>query len=356
MNRTLNSLLNFMWKYKVLHIVYWVWSFLNLVHVQDEHTARGEPVFFEATIIILFQMLCVYFMVYFLMPKFLNQKKYFKFLLFVSFSFLLTASLLLLVSDIETLVLKGRHLHSYNLPIMFLSRATDLVIVQLIFFAVYTIKDRYYAERRHDQLEKEKLKAEVDFLKAQMNPHFVFNAINSIYVLIEENKKLASQSLLKFSSLLRYQLYDCSSERMPLGRELQFLKDYVDLEKMRSEEGLQVRFDVHLGNESLQIAPFILTPFVENAFKHKSSDADDSYVKIKAEISNKELHFSVINTYEEEREAPLGEMKGGIGLHNVTRRLELLYPGRHTLEVKKTEAVFSIHLKLDLNENEMYPG
>ncbi|MEO6304232.1 MAG: histidine kinase [Bacteroidia bacterium] len=222
----------------------------------------------------------------------------------------------------------------------------------MIFFALYIIHDRYYSEKRANASEREKLINELNFLKAQLNPHFLFNAINSIYVLIDEDKKLASKTLLKFSALLRYQLYDCTQDWMPVEREFEFIKDYVDLEKMRNNDNLDVSFKFSDQTLNLQIAPFILLPFVENAFKHRSYNIQDNSVVITANFKDNFLVFSVTNSYDEFKIKK--DEGGGIGLLNVYRRLQLAYPDKHKIDVSKKEGKYKINLELQLYENALY--
>ncbi len=349
----IGGIISFIRRYKLLHIVFWVWSYVSLLHFYNERYTDKSLLYYDVVIILLFRMWCVYFIVDLLIPKFLNKKKYFRFVcLFIS-AIVLFSGFNIFFQDLLTVIKNGRHISPGTLLIMFLSRITDNVIITSVFFAIYTVKDRYDTEKRTNKLEKEKLLNELNFLKAQLNPHFLFNAINSIYVLIEEDKKLASQTLLKFSGLLRYQLYDCSNDWMPIDREIEFLKDYVDLEKMRNNDNLNVSFQIECGKNNLEIAPFILTPFVENAFKHKSNYKDQNYVIIKGDVTDKMLTFSVTNTYGEFT-VKSDQVSGGIGLQNVYRRLELLYPGKHRIEVVKNEETYCINLELELHENAMY--
>ncbi len=352
MNTALPKIVYFVKKYKLLHVLFWAWSYIDLVHMLQSAFGPSHPVYADATIIKLCQMLCVYFVLYFLIPRFLHQKKYLQFIGLVLLSLVISVLLILTLEDIDNYFRWGGHIK--NLPLLALTNFIDNTLYTGFFFAVYTISDRYYSERRNNQLEKERLENELNFLKAQINPHFLFNALNSIYVLIEEDKKLASNTLLKFSGLLRYQLYYCNNKLMPLQKELQFLRDYADLEMMRNSDQLTLKFQLPEINDTIAIAPFILTAFVENAFKHKSANQQGHFVNITAQIKENKLAFMVSNTFEEQGNDvyPLSE-SGGIGLQNVYRRLELLYPNKHQLHIKKEHGVYTINLELELYENEM---
>jgi len=194
---------------------------------------------------------------------------------------------------------------------------------------------------------------ELDFLKAQVNPHFLLNAINSIYSLIDEDQELASETLLKFAGLLRYQLYDCASEYTPLKREAEFLNDYIGLEMLCKKKNLTVIFDGNINDNYALIAPSILIPFVENAFKHRSHFDRGNYINITAGIDGNMLKFSVTNTYNEHSIVNAVKEHCGIGLKNVYRRLELLYDNRYRLQVKKAHGIYSVNLELELIGNKM---
>ncbi len=302
---------------------------------------------------VLWDMGCIYFIIYGIVPRYFDNRKYGK-LIFSTLATIIVCSFFLsLGEDGIDRLFYNKGLRSY--PVSMISCGMDMVMFSMIFFVFITIPRMYTTDQRNKLLEKERLETELNFLKSQINPHFLFNALNSIYVLIEEDKKLAAETLLKFSDMLRYQLYDCSEQKMSIGKELAFLSDYAALEKMRNSEYLQVTFDIPEDIASLQIPPFLLLPFIENAFKHISHHTDTrNYINICFARTQKELTFSVINSYDAQPMFP--QQQGGIGLQNVKRRLELLYPGRHTLDVNTHDAVYSIKLILEINDHEMYTG
>jgi sensor histidine kinase YesM len=203
-------------------------------------------------------------------------------------------------------------------------------------------------DRKNKIIEKERLQTELEFLRAQINPHFLFNALNSIYVLMDENRKLASDTLVKFSSLLRYQLYECSSDGTTIEKEIDFINNYISLEKIRNGENLEVvsEFSDSLGYA--RIAPFILIPFIENAFKHMSHFTDQlNRIEIIGWFADSIFHFKVLNTCDEKAQSHLAHK--GIGLKNVKRRLELLYPRKHSLQIAQDRGYYSVFLSLQLD-------
>lgn len=214
-----------------------------------------------------------------------------------------------------------------------------LLIVGLLFF-LYFKQDRLRKRKEH-------LQSELDFLKAQLNPHFLFNSINNIYVLLDENKDKASEILLKFSDLMRYQLYECNVPTILLRKELNFLVNYIEFEKLRYMNKIRVNHNLSdFSSGDLSIAPLLLQPFIENAFKHSpKSKSSQSLIEIRVSLQENNFLFEVSNTRDEQE---LSELPGGIGLENVKKRLKLLYSGKHQLDINISSNVYSIILKLNL--------
>ncbi|WP_315822975.1 sensor histidine kinase [Paraflavitalea speifideaquila] len=188
------------------------------------------------------------------------------------------------------------------------------------------LMDYARAQRRLGEVSKEKAEAELNFLKSQINPHFLFNSLNSIYFLIDKQNATARQTLLQFSDLLRYQLYDCNADTIEIEKEVTYLQDFIRLQQLRKDHHYEV--EVHVAPEvrGFRITPLLLIPFVENAFKHISHHSDQrNFVQVTLGRGNGIFHFRVENSKETHHRST--EPQGGIGLSNVKRRLELLYPG-----------------------------
>ncbi|MEM8965821.1 MAG: histidine kinase [Bacteroidota bacterium] len=235
------------------------------------------------------------------------------------------------------------------LGIMVSNAFTAVVAVMIIKLAKDYLKD----QKRTQALEKEKLETELKFLRSQFNPHFLFNTINSIHFLIEKDSRRASDTLSKFSDLLRYQLYECNEPQIPLKKEVHYLANFVSLEKLRVNKNISVALDVSENVNGAQIAPFILMPFVENAFKHVSKGKQqDNFIRISLAQQEKQIRFTVENSQEPtEPKARDAVYYGGIGLANVKRRLDLLYPQQHALQIDSQNETYSVELTIDLHEN-----
>lgn len=207
--------------------------------------------------------------------------------------------------------------------------------------------DQINLQKKMAELGKEKAEAELNFLKSQINPHFLFNSLNSVYFLIDKNNPDARQALHKFSDMLRYQLYEANGEKIPIEKEISYLQDYVHLQQLRKDENYKVQFNCSPDVKNFSIEPLLLIPFVENAFKHMSHKTDGSnFVKLDLARHNGYFEFAVENS--REKGIYTTELHGGIGMNNVKRRLELLYPESHKLDVNEDTHTFKINLKLQI--------
>ncbi len=200
-------------------------------------------------------------------------------------------------------------------------------------------------EKAREQEHGERLQSELSFLRSQISPHFIFNILNSIVYLIRSRSALAEPVTIKLSELIRYMLYESADTQIPLEKELEYLKNYIELQKIRFEEDVDIRLAIENKAAAQIIEPLLMIPFVENAFKHGVGLIGQPVIEVTVKFDERELFFSVRNKI-----APEGpEMKdnsSGIGLRNVTRRLELLYPDTHRLEVKQEDNWFIVNLNL----------
>jgi len=207
-----------------------------------------------------------------------------------------------------------------------------------------------YANRQEKEairLKNEQLETEMKFLKSQINPHFLFNTLNNIYSLTVIKSDEAPDQLLKLSDMLRYMLYECNTDKVPLQKEAEYIQNYIDLKMLKDSAGLNVEADIAKQYPNLQIAPLLFIPFVENAFKHsKVEDLEKGWIKISLQTAERQVTFVVENSTSETSYTK--DKVGGIGLKNVERQLQLLYPERHLLEIGEKEEMFKVYLRIDL--------
>ena len=289
-----------------------------------------------------------YFNVFYNVPFFLYRKKYAAFgLLFLAG--IMVASLLRV--PLAT-YLNQHYFAPGKLPPgfseLFFNSLINIFIWTICLVAGKLITDRIRFQRYIDVIEKEKMKNELDFLKAQFNPHFLFNSINSIYGNINKTNSTAREMLLTFSEMLRYQLYECNTATISIEREISYIRNYVSLQQIRKPENLSIQLEISDEVRGVTVAPLVLIAFIENSFKYVSNYDDKlNEVRISLALSNKQLFFKTFNTKENINGRKAID-HGGIGIANVKRRLELLYPGKHALAIKNNEHSFEVTLNLEV--------
>lgn len=201
-------------------------------------------------------------------------------------------------------------------------------------------------QRQKEEIEKEKISAELSFLKSQINPHFLFNTLNNIYSLAATQSKDTTKAILLLSDLMRYMLYDSNVDKINLEKEIEFIENYIALQRMRLSSKKNISIDLDIGYDQcgLKIAPMLFVAFVENAIKHGISYKEESVIKISLQVDSKIINFSTINTKLARKGTNNQPKHSGIGLKNVKRRLELLYPDKHELIIKGEGEIFRTHL------------
>jgi hypothetical protein len=234
-----------------------------------------------------------------------------------------------------------------NLPYDFYFALRETVNIAGIAAALKLAKYWYEKEYRVTILQREKLDAELQSLKAQLHPHFLFNTLNNIYSIAENTSPLASGMLLKLSDLLRYILYECNRPLVNLSQEFSLIRDYIDLEKVRYT-ALDLHLRLPVSTNGYCIAPLLLLPLVENCFKHGTSRVlEQPWISIEADLKDNWLLVKLING---KRPGPeQNTFAEGIGLTNVRKRLDLLYPGRHELNILSEPDLFIVNVRLELN-------
>ncbi len=223
------------------------------------------------------------------------------------------------------------------------------VIILLISGFIKLANSLIISEKQKKALENERLNAELNFLKLQINPHFLFNTLNSIYSQAHLKSEQTEYSILKFSQIMRYVLYDSTTEEIPLSRDLEYIRNYIDLQKLRISKNITIQYEVSGVTNDLLIAPLLLITFIENAFKHGISYSSPSAIDIRIGITGTDLSLTVGNTIVR-KPMSVGEMGGGgVGLVNARRRLDVLYPGRYLLDISDNNSIYVVNLKITLD-------
>ncbi|MCG8372945.1 MAG: histidine kinase [Balneolales bacterium] len=300
------------------------------------------------------KIVVVYFTLYFIIPRFFLEKKYVAATL-ISLVSLLVISILQRFVDFQ-LYFPLFHPAGLSEPFFYLPKILKIAlgiypVVALASFIKIT-KHFYNEESKSREYQQQKLEAELNFLKGQVHPHFLFNTLNNLYALTLKKSDASPEVVLKLSELLSFMLYETNSPTVSVSKELNLIENYIALEKIRYDDRLTTSYEVDGDIATGQIPPMLLLPFVENAFKHGTSDSlDKVWVDIKVSVRNNQLLLSVMNSNGVENSEPHEfEYQKGIGLKNVKRRLQLLYGEHYELSINDTDEMYSVQLTLTLDE------
>ncbi|HEV2479697.1 MAG TPA: histidine kinase [Puia sp.] len=335
-------------RHVLLCIGYFIW--INLLDYNRSGNLRQTLYIF----LFFYPLVWVYLMViiYWLIPSFLLKGKYLSFFgLYIGWC-CAGLSLIFLIKNYafgpalgvpppQHVTLYGFY-HEAFTPQMFME--INILPTFCVFFKLF--KFWYMEQQQKDQIEKEKLNAELQLLKAQLHPHFLFNTLNNLYSLVHEKSDKAPKMLMRLADLLSYVLYECKADEVLLSRELNFIRDYILLEKERYLERLDVSLNFSGDIGDRMIAPMLFQPFIENAFKHGTSEQlGKVWMSIDLSVKQSQLYFKVINSCDKNH---LGAAQKGIGIDNIRKRLDLLYPGRFELQYGPEDDVYIASLSLEL--------
>ena len=329
------------------HILFWLFNYWFIAFGSDFNwngfTTISGSFGYAYAYGLFFNAVLFYAQVFWLFPLVYRNKKKLNF-------YVLSVTVIITITLIETYC--DYILHDiYNVQN---ERLSGSLSSNFIVHIIYTIAGFYYSlkfalrtsKKVNQKLLEASYKTELKYLKAQLNPHFLFNGINSVYHLIGKNNDLAKETLLQFSGLLRYQLYETSTHIL-LEKELDYVLKYIKIEETR--RGSDIRLDYYIQSHSpkLKIAPLLLIPFIENSFKHCSNylDSNANTIKIIIKEAGGKIHLNVTNSYDQSINE---NIVGGIGLFNVKKRLSLLYPDTHQLKINKEKDNHIVDLSISL--------
>ncbi|MEP6584297.1 MAG: histidine kinase [Ginsengibacter sp.] len=336
----------FLMRYKLHHILFWMMVFGLWYYLRYQDFTTNALALKITAVKVLDLALLVYITNLFLIPKFLYKKQYVIFS--IIYLTMIAASTFWKINIIGNMIMN----QDFNMWDNFKTRVYDNFIPHVLLVstgAAYKILTDYAKAQRHiAEMAKEKAQAELNFLKQQMNPHFLFNSLNSVYFLIDKKNEEARNALHGFSEMLRYQLYECNGEKIPVEKEMSYLSDYVKLQQLRKGDNFKITFSQSESIKNFLIEPLLLIPFVENSFKHLSNfDREVNEVQIDVSRVKDSMIMNVTNTTNGNGKTETNS--GRIGLVNVKRRLELLYPRKHTLEISEDKGWYKVHLELQLS-------
>lgn len=333
------------------HVLYWLAWLLFYATVNSSYHDDSFITWVNVELIIMvIKLPFTYFVIYFLVPNYLIKKQYVSFFLWI----ILLAS----IGGIGVRALDYYIIAPYLFgltPGSFFYFKIFYKILDLIYVAalpvVLKLFQRYVQEeKKSQQISEQKLNAELQLLKNQLHPHFLFNTLNNLYALVLTNDKNAPDVVLRLSNMMNYMLYECDKDLIALDKEIINLKNYIELEKIRYEDRLDISFETGGDIAHKSIAPLLLISFLENAFKHgPGNNEKPSWIRINLWVENDQLDFLIENSINNE-DTDIGnqqKMQSGIGLSNVKKRLELVYPNRYTLKIAQNDTFF-VQLKLEL--------
>jgi len=321
----------------LFHLLFWVLYFISNAFLwQTFDRTYNDTTYYGLTRLPL-KIVAVY-VNFFLLGQFFFKKKYITFFFFFLLNLFLAGFVQTYISTSG--VFNYQTFTQYSLPICSV----------VLFSSIFVVIHQFFVQvKEAKQLEIDKIKNELNFLKAQFQPHFLFNTLNNIYSLTFDNSQLAGKSILQLSGLLRYVLYESDGEKVDLQKEINHLKEYIELEKIRFAARMELSFNISGNTSDKKIIPILLIPFLENAFKHASNKLNEKiWVTIDLIIKETSLSFTVENSVFADGKTQVQHSYSGIGLENVKRRLSLLYKN-YTLNHELRESYYHAYLMIPFN-------
>jgi sensor histidine kinase YesM len=343
---TLDSIYRFLNRRPVYHGLFWMALFGLILWIDYQKGSDMWVAVVDESLHLLFYAFLVYLNLFYLIPNYLARHA------FIYFGLVLAACAI--VTPIEVLVF---YLKYYDEPVYRAKLVGSQVLLFLgnVFVTILSTVLRVIMDWWRYQTEKQALltqtmQSELRFLKSQINPHFLFNTLNNLYALTLKKSDKAPEIVLKLSEIMRYMLYECNERRVLLSKEIQYIHNYLDLERLRQPKDADIRFTTEGHISEQLVAPLLFVPFLENSFKHglNTHIQGGGFVRLNLRVSGEDLEFFIENSKSETVPRQNHPRSGGIGLVNVRQRLEMLYPENHTLTVQDEPHRYAVTLHLKL--------
>jgi two-component system, LytTR family, sensor histidine kinase AlgZ len=334
----------------VLHLLFWCiylsFIFYQISFYQRERGYDWDRALTFTAVQLAFTLTITYFNYFILLPRFLKSKRLWRYLIefIIPFTILITIRIYL-----QRYMIAGSGREAYFNSTMYVVQVTAVTLFIVFFVGMLRFAvDWFELEAKKKAIENERLIAELNFLKAQINPHFLFNTLNNLYYLAYSKSDNTTEVIAKLSQMMRYMIYDSNYAQVLLSREIEYMQNYISLERIRLNNQIPITFDVEGDPDRVLISPLIFITFLENAFKHGVSNSyDGAWVKVSIKLNGKECVYTVENS-KLPGTKPEAHEKSGIGLQNVKRRLELSYPDNYTLHVNDTTDRYKVQLNITL--------
>jgi sensor histidine kinase YesM len=333
----------------LLHLSFWCayasFFFYYIAFRRGEMLTDWGRIITDLSFQVVTMIIICYLNYFYFLPRFLKRRNIGRYILeflplLIIFSYLVVRGKQFILEFFDTRV---DFLYSPKFYITFTLNTLFLVVfIGLLKF----VEDWFDLEAKRKELENERLSSELRFLRTQIHPHFLFNTLNNLYYLAYTNSPNTTEVIAKLSQMMRYMIHDSNHSRVPLEKEIEYIENYIKLEKLRLDDNIPIELNIQGDPTGKNIAPLILITFLENAFKHGvSNSAQQSWIKVNMDIRENSLTYQVANSRIQESNKTFTE-SSGIGLKNVRRRLELSYPDQYKLNIDDRDDQFSVDLKL----------
>ncbi|RYG53827.1 MAG: sensor histidine kinase [Chitinophagaceae bacterium] len=327
----------------LIHIGLWIlFSLLAVLQL-----SQGNPHWPTLTVAVILTSLYVFYSHFALLTRYLGKRR--------KVAYFIRLTVILLTGPLLYMFVHPRKLDSFDLLSEYYFISLFSIVIPFIFLSwlARVTENLVINTVKKEQLEKQAVESELYYLKSQINPHFLFNTLNNIHTLVYKQAPTAPDAVMHLASLMRYMIYESNASTVPLRRELEYLQDYVSLQQLRYKQSPVVDLTIEGETEACHIAPLLFIHLLENAYKHSPTRLNPGEVKVRVAVVGDTLTFSVQNPIGKKSVHTLDE-PGGIGLPNVRKRLALLYPGQHTLDIQSAGETFAVVLKIQGLQSQLH--
>jgi len=324
------------------HILFWMFYVLFFGSIYGKYGNDFKGYMLESLFMLPFVMLATYLTLYLILPHYFKKRN----LLFTLFAviavlFVTTLGERIFLRKFNSLEITFDTM--FTLSYVYILLETNFMVASAV--AIKIAKKWIEQQNEKHEIERRNLETELNLLKAQLHPHFLFNTMNNLYALSMEKSAKTSEGIAKISNLLRSVLYECNDAEINLKKEIQLIENYIDLERMRYGDRLKLKFEITGNVYEKKIAPMLLFTFIENCFKHGSSDdPNNPFIEILLSVSGNEIHFFAKNSKPTGKNQSKNVNGGGIGLNNVKKRLEIIYKDNYELRIRDLEHIYEVDL------------
>jgi two-component system, LytTR family, sensor kinase len=342
----LDTIYRFLSRRPVYHGLFWVTLFVAKISIDLSEHGRWDVALVNETVGLFFYAILVYFNLYYLIPNYLARQAPLYLGLLMTVCVVLTPIKVLVLyiwyadqDMLRTGLVRGQ-----------IWQLADNFFVGLLSTMLRVVMDWWRYQNEKQQLLTRNMQSELRFLKSQINPHFLFNTLNNLYALTLRKSDQAPEIVLKLSEIMRYMLYECNEKRVLLSKEVQYIHNYLDLERLRQPRNTDITFVTEGRISEQMVAPLLFVPFLENSFKHGLNHAvqGNGFVRLRLRVQDDDLEFTIENNKADHMPRHEHPRSGGIGLTNVRQRLQLLYPENHALEISDEPRHYQVTLHLKL--------